>query len=242
MEEIFDSDGFLTDGSGMKESDLVTAGGSLEHYMNFVKVAKEGARVVESVEKRLSDIRNYMIANGERKASEVTATKAKLSKLAAIDESEKKELEDEHGSEEKFKKSCVGIARVPLANIKISPDMENLISPNRVKFIVSSIQKKYDPTLSFFVITPEEDHRSVDLKNVRQVGFFAVQKLHTLAALKELENNGEFSKLISHEDKTVLCYIVKTSEQPGMLQCGNQRSNEISSQFCRKTKPQDLSR
>ena len=114
--------------------------------------------------------------------------------------------------------------------------------PNRVKFIVSSIQKKYDPTLSFFVITPEEDHRSVDLKNVRQVGFFAVQKLHTLAALKELENNGEFSKLISHEDKTVLCYIVKTSEQPGMLQCGNQRSNEISSQFCRKTKPQDLSR
>ena len=48
--------------------------------MNFVKVAKEGAKVVESVEKSLSDIRNYMIANGKRKASEVTATKAKLSK------------------------------------------------------------------------------------------------------------------------------------------------------------------
>ena len=103
------SDGLLTDGSGMKESDLVTAGGSLEHYRNFVKVAK----VVESVEESLSDIRNYMIANGKRKASEVTANKAKLSKLAAIDESEKKELGMNMAWRRNSRRSMLGLLEYP---------------------------------------------------------------------------------------------------------------------------------
>ena len=162
-----------------------------------------------------------------------------MSKQAAVDQSEKKELTDVNGLEIQFKNSYVGLTRVPLSNIKISPDMEGHISPNRVKFVVASIRQKFDPSLSVFVVITEEDKRSIDLKNVGQVKFLAVQKLHTLQAFKELEKSGEFSMLHGHEDKKVLCFVLNTN-RPEMLHYGHQRNNEISSQFCRKTRPQDI--
>ena len=238
-EELHSSDGFLLDGTGVTEAQLVTAGGSLDDYNDFVKVVKENAKEVLSVEKRLEDIRNYFVSNGKRKANGNSAPKAKLSKQAAVDQSEKEELTDVNGLEIQFKNSYVGLTRVPLSNIKISPDMEGHISPNRVKFVVSSIRQKFDPSLSVFVVITEEDKRSIDLKNVGQVKFLAVQKLHTLQAFKELEKSGEFSMLHGHEDKKVLCFVLNTN-RPEMLHYGHQRNNEISSQFCRKTRPQDI--
>ena len=238
-EETHNVNGFRVDGSGVQEPDLVAAGGSLEDFRIFINDAKESATEVASVENSMDDIRKYFATTVKRKANENIAPTAKLSRNAQIEANEKKELEDDSGLEVEYKKSFVGMTRVPLANIKICPGMESLVNQNRVEFVMSSIRKKFDPSLNMLVIITEEQTSSLDLKNAGQTKFFAVQKLHTLQALKNLEKTGEFSKLFGHEDDSVFCFVLNTNK-PEMLLYGNQRSNDISSQFTRKTRPQDL--
>ena len=237
-EELHNKEGFMTDGSGMQERDLVAAGGSLQEFRELAKVAKESAKVVKNVEKGLRDISSYFESTGKRKSKGSSAPKPKISKQAAVDENENKELEDEDGLEVQFQNSYMGLVKVPLANIEISAAMSSLVNPHRVKTIMASIRKWYDPSLNVFVICPEENI-SLDLKNVGKTRFLAVQKLHTLQAFKEMEKAGDFSQLTGHKSKTVLCYVLKTNK-PELVLYGNMRSNEISSQFCRKTRPQDL--
>ena len=193
------------------------------------------------VENSMDDIRKYFATTVKRKANENNAPTAKLSRNAQMEANEKQELEDESGLEVEYKKSFVGMTRVPLANIKICPGMESLVNQNRVEFVMSSIRKKFDPSLNVLVIITAEQNISLDLKNVGQTKFFAVQKLHTLQALNNLEKTGEFSKMFGHEDNSVCCFVLNTNK-PEMLLYGNQRSNDISSQFTRKTRPQDLMR
>ena len=156
-----------------------------------------------------------------------------------MDMDEKKEVEDETGLETSYMNSYVGLFRVKLANIKVSSEMKSIISTNRVETILASIRKWYDPSLSVFVICPENEKDEVTAENVNNVSFIAVQKLHTLLALQELEKTGELSRLPGHKSKTVFCYILNTSN-PTMRNYGNMRSNEISSKFSRHTRAQDL--
>ena len=238
-EETHSSDGFSADDSGVQIVKLIAAGGSLEDYKEFIKSAKESAKVVESLEKGLQDISKFFVSKGKRKSQQNAETKAKMTKLAAIDEHQKKELEDENGLETQYQNNYVGMVKIPLANINVSEEMMNLIDENRVNTVVASIRNWYEPALNVFVVCPEEESDDLDLKNVEKERFLAVQKLHTLIAFKKLDEAGEFSQLKGHQNGAVLCYVLKTNK-PELRLFGNMKSNEISSQFSRKTKPQAL--
>ena len=239
-EEFHTTDGTLLDGTGIQEEDLKTDGGTIEEYRDILIMARESAKAATSVEKGLQDISRFFELKGKkRKAKDGSVGTLRLSKQARIDLDEKKEVEDDTGLEANFKNSYVGLFRVKLANIKVPDDMKSIISANRVQTIMASIRKWYDPSLSVFVICPENEKDVVTHENVNSVSFIAVQKLHTLLALQELEKTGELSKLPGHKSKTVFCYVLNTST-PTMSFYGNMRSNEIASQFGRHTRAQDL--
>ena len=238
QEEFYTTEGCLVDGTGVQEEDLKTEGGTMEEYRDMLRMAKESAKAAISVEKGMQDISRFFELKGKKRKANDNSL-GSLTKQARMDMDEKKELEDEAGLETNYMNSYVGLFRVRLANIKVSDEMKSIINPNRVETILASIRKWYDPSLSVFVICPENEDAVVTADNVNTVSFIAVQKLHTLLALQQLEKTGELSRLPGHKSKTVFCYILNTSN-PSMRNYGNMRSNEISSKFSRHTRAQDL--
>ena len=81
----------------------------------------------------------------------------------------------------------------------------------------------------------------VDLKDVKNAKFVVVQKIHSVIAFKKLDREGKFTKLVSHKNGTIPCYVLRMSST-GLIHYGNQRANDIQHQFSRKTLPQDLIR
>ena len=235
-EEVHSPEGFLIDGSGLTKDDLEKIGGSLEEFSDFVKIALGSAKVV----RKAADIRQFFEPK-KRKQSNSRSTCAKKSKAETIDERERFELTDSDGIEKEYQKSFVGLANIPLENIKISQDLEANINKHRVNRIIESMVNKYDPSISIPVVCPEDGQTVFDLTNVKNQKFVVVQKVHTVAAFKELDKEGKFNKLISHRNRTVPCYVLRISSS-GLIHYGNQRANNIQYEFSRKTVPQDLLR
>ena len=110
------------------------------------------------------------------------------------------------------------------------------INPFRVQFIMNSMRKCYDPSLSILVVCPVD---TKEVKNVQSCKYYVVQKIGCLKAFKELDKTEEFTTLYGHRKGTVLCYILGSNRQD-LMQYGNQRENFITGQFARRTLPQDL--
>ena len=153
----------------------------------------------------------------------------------------KKELEDKDGFEKQYQNSCVGFANIPLANLRISSELEVQVNKQRVNTIMESMDQKYDPSIAIPVVCPEEGQTVIDLNRVKLQKFVVVQKIHTVSAFKEFEKEGKFTKMKSHSNGTVPCYVLRINSA-GLILYGNQRANEIQNKFSRKTLPQDLLR
>ena len=154
---------------------------------------------------------------------------------------EASELSDADGLEKEYQRSYVGMANISLDNISISKDLDVKVNQFRVYRIMSSIKNKYDPSMSVAVVCPEEGQSVKDLKNVQGQKFVVIQKVHTICAFKELDKTDNFAKLPSHENRTVLCFVLRTNSA-GLIHYGNLRASEIENQFGKKTRPQDLLR
>ena len=83
------------------------------------------------------------------------------------------------------------------------------------------------------------DVNNFGLQNLKTSKYIVVQKVQVLKAFQELHKVGEFVHMSGHSKGTVLCYILNTNRQD-LRQYGNVRENFITSQFARKTLPQDL--
>ena len=129
------------------EESIGAAGGSLDHFRQFVIVAKENAMVVESGEKALDEIvtRRKLAGTGGKRAAVAPPQpeNPKLSRVEIIENKEKEALEDEGGLEAEYRGSYVGVAQIPLENISISKEMDVKVMPFRVNFIMSSMRKRY---------------------------------------------------------------------------------------------------
>ena len=79
----------------------------------------------------------------------------------------------------------------------------------------------------------------VDLNNLGDRKFLVVQKVHTVAAFKEMDKTQEFQKLTGHESRMVLAYVIDTNS-PAMVVFSNMRSNDITNQFGRQMCPQNF--
>ena len=233
-------EGFLLDRGDEVESvedEIIQNGGSMVDYLEFIKYALESAVDVAAASKDGQDITRFF--EPKRKSSEPHSKATKKSKAAIIDDNEAEELTDADGLETEFKDNYVGMANVPLENLSISSDLDVKLTMFRVYRIISSMEKKYDPSLTIAVVCPMEGQTVTDLKNVANQRFVVIQKIHTVAAFKEMDKSGGFSKLTSHQNRTVLCFVLRTNSA-GMIQYGNCRANEIQNQFNKKTRPQDL--
>ena len=124
--------------------------------------------------------------------------------------------------------------------LSISISKELNIKPNifRVCSIKESLKFRYDPTQAIIVVAPDDHVEKLDITSKAQ-RYIAVQKLHTLAAFKDLDKDGEFANLTGHHNRKILCYVVNTRSIP-LMRYGNIRANDISSKFARKMYPQDL--
>ena len=238
-EGIHSDEGFLVDVQGQEEI-LVELGGSLEDFSEFVKFALDSAKDIQRVSVAGQDITNFFGPEVGKENS--SAKKSKKTKSERINDLEDAELKDAQGLEKEYQSSFVGIANIPLKNLNISRDLDVKINPFRVQHIIKSMKQKYDPSLSVAVVCPEVGQTVSDLQNLGQLQqFVVVQKIHTIAAFKELDKNNDFCKLTSHQNGTVLCFVLSTNSA-GMIQYGNIRANEIQNQFLKKTRPQDFLR
>jgi hypothetical protein len=234
-DERHDDDGICYDGKGVTLAEVENNGGSLTELRDFIKVAEENATFGDTAQDAFAEVFKSGENEKKRKSDSVGT---KPTKKASIVINERTELEDPDGLEKKFQNSYMGVAWISLDNISVSKELN--IKPNiyRVCKIKESLKFKYDPSQTVVVVAPEEDTERLDLKNLDQK-FIVVQKVHTLAAFKDLDQTGEFEKLTGHSKRKVLCYVVNTRSL-SLLRYGNMRANDISNKFARKTFPQDL--
>ena len=209
----------------------------LNDFKAFIVAATESAKVIT---RETSDIRNYF-GTKRKTSSESGRYEGRKSKASLVNERENVELHDNAGLEKEYQQSFVGLANIPLENINIAADLVSSVNSNRVNLIMKSMLVKYDPSLTIPVVCPEDGQMILDLKNVKNCKFSAIQKIHAITALKKLDTDGKFCNLISHKKRMVPCYVMKMSSS-GLIHYGNMRSNDITYQFSRKTSPQDLIR
>jgi hypothetical protein len=240
-EGLHTEDGFLVEAGddALKICDLEKNGGSMEDFAEFVRFANENAQVVKATSIEGQDISTFF--SKKRKSVESNKT-PKKSKAATIDDMEDKELKDKEGLEKEYSQSFVGLANIPLENISVSGELDVKVNKFRVYSVVQSMRKRYDPSMSVPVVCPADVNTAVDLRNVKNQKFFVVQKIHAVEAWKELQKSGEFKQLPSHQNGTVLCFVLRTSSS-GIIHYGNVRSNDIQNQFSKDTTaPQDMLR
>ena len=239
-EEMYSKNGFLLSDEELSNENLEAVGGANVEYEEFVKFARESALMAASPDECLRELAENRKATRKHKvSSEAVVKPPKLSRSDILNKKEKEELEDENGLEKDYRGCFTGLAHIPLANISVCKEMNVQINPFRVQHIKSSIMKRYDPSLSVLVVCPVDESIVCDMKNVGDAKFYIVQKIQCFKAFQELEESGEFIRLHGHHTGKVLCYVLKSNRRD-IMEYGSLRENYISSQFARKTLPQDL--
>ena len=78
---------------------------------------------------------------------------AKLSRRQYVELCEKRELEDDEGLEKSYQANFCGLGHIPLKNIEIPPQLQNLIdsSAERIEFDCFILYHMYD-TCHFFML------------------------------------------------------------------------------------------
>ena len=238
-ESMHNSYGFAIDGSGISSDDILKAGGSADELQSFIDDVKKSVIVMGNVD----DCNEKMLTakvDGRRKQTDgLIESSKKKSKLMALKDGEKEELEDPSGLEKQYQNAFMGAAYIPIDNIKIAQELENQVNIYRVYDIIESLKVKYDPSQSVLVVIPEDASRALNLKDVASHNFFVVQKIHTFMALQEIDKNGELVKLPGQKSRNLLCYIISTNSS-SLIHYGNNRGNEATLKFVKKTFPQDI--
>ena len=137
-----DNYGFCFEEKGLKVVDLHADGGTLESYIEFIKLASENlysdsSQKENKSNKKSKTMDDYLVKEPVKKRIKVTQK---------VDESHLKELNDAEGLEVGYKKSYVGLARIPLQNLEAHMDLISHVSPETVGRVMKSISERYDPT------------------------------------------------------------------------------------------------
>ena len=233
-DEFHEENGFLSDGTEIQARDFYLAGGSLPEFLEFTEVAKSSAVIVEK--EKENNITNYFKRSGSESGRHKPIKKTRGDLL---DENENKEIEDLEGLEQEYRKSFIGLSSIPLDNVSVAPELKCDINNFKVRSIADSIEKMYDPSFSVLVVCPEDITETVDLKNSSNRKFYCIQKIHTLEAFKSLDKDGKFESLVSHSDRTVVAFVVKTDNSE-VVHYGHIRPDAIESNFLKKFQPQQL--
>ena len=234
------SEGFQLQGYDEVLSSVVKFGGSLADYQNFINLAKREAKVVENASVTAQDITRFFVPKRSLESETSGSVSAKKTKADIIDDLEKQELKDPEGLEKKHQEGIVGLANIPLDNLEVASTLENTVNNIRVNRIILSLKSRYDPSLSIPVVCPKDENASnIDLNNVETTKFLVVQKVHLVKAFQVMHRNNEFTKLSSHCDGTVICFVVKLDTDVAKHHA-NLKGNDIMNRFARPVRPQDL--
>ena len=241
-EGVHDSDGFVIEEKENELALIVKAGGTLEDFRSFVDLVRDFSQDVDSssaIEPSASKTpiasKKKSLGSGDTAGEKVPSKFPRLSDV--VRDNETKELKDKDGLEQAYAHSHTAISHISLSKISIPTEIEDEIDMERVKFIKSSILKKYDPSLAVLVVCPVD--MTIDSNNYDQ-DYYIVQKVHCLKTFKVLEESNQFRGLFGHHDGKVLC-IVLDSNRADLMQYGNVRKHMINSE-CAKSVPmcQDL--
>ena len=101
-----------------------------------------------------------------------------------------------------------------------------------------SISERFDPSLLSVVVRP------VNVKEFNEKGpdgssFLVTQGIHTVTALKELQQEDKIKTMTGIKDGFITVNVVNVEEK-SLVIYGNIRSNSLASMFVCKPKPQDL--
>ena len=216
------------------ESSFLSDNSILKDFKEFYAAALESAKVLN---RPPSDIRTFFVA--KRKNAESSKETKKKPHIEIVDEKEMKEIEDASGLEKRYYKSLFGLVSVPLSNLKIHPGLVKQLDQSRVESIISSMMKRFDPSLNVPVICPTEGSEVTDLSTVSQNEFLVITKIHTVKAFMDLDSKGQFVTLSSHENGTIPCFVANLSSDE-LVHYGNFRNNDVNYQFSKHSAPQDL--
>ena len=208
----------------------------LKDFQEFYDSAIDSAKVLT---RSTDDIRTFF--DSKRKNVTDSNVRRKRFNKEIIDEREKKELMDNNGLEKQYYESLFGLANVPLANLKIHPGLLKQLSQARVESIISSMEKRFDPSLNVPVICPDKGQVVTDLNEVGELEFLVITKIHTVKALMDLDSKGQFMTLASHESGTIPCFVANLQSEE-LVHYGNFRNNDVNYEFSKHSAPQDLLR
>ena len=199
VEETHEENGIRFGDSDATVNSLKSSGGSINDLLDFIGAAKNSAQNVNQ-----PSLKSFF-----KKTTDNSSKNPKKSRMESVDEREKRELAIEGGLEKEYVKSFVGLANIPLDNIEISPDLVETLIANKVLAIKDNMLKRYDPSISIPVVHPLGE--DFDPQKIDEGKYGVVQKIHTVKAFQELDEEGKFASLVSHENKTVPCYVLNIS-------------------------------
>ena len=205
--ELYHELGFRKDGAGINEESLKKAGGSLEEYEKFLKLAlisghdppskkrknpEEGSSKTDEPGR---DRSKSIKLETEAKGSKITdffskqQDKTKMTKLEVVEKNFEEEIEDPLGVEQTFVKGLFGRADVDLDHLSISPKLGIGINTVKVTKLKQSMEARFDPTACVLMVCPEVED-GFDPVNLDQNYYHVIHGCHRLRALKKIDSEG----------------------------------------------------
>ena len=243
--EDFDVKGFLLDGSGLKEKDLVEAGGSIKELESFQKLADEnsfcfgGDTQAEAKDFRLSSLNKRKITDFFQKEADPEKKKNKLTKTERVEANFREEIESEGGLEKSFVKSYATFKSVHIDMLSVSPKLFLELNNVKIKDIADSIESQPDPAQLILTVCPVNIDDFGKPGTLDETEFFVIAGQHRLQALKLLDRQGKLDQVACIKNKKIPCFICKTDSAAG-ANFVNIRSNDISSKYKATANNEDL--
>ena len=200
--------GFRKDGAGLNEESLIKAGGSLEEYEKFIKLALISSHDPPGKKKRKAEpgtsktdeagkdgSKSIKLDPGAKAGSKITdffskqQDKTKMTKMEVVDKNFEEELEDPLGVEQTFVKGLFGRADIDLDQLSISPKLGIGINNVKVSKLKQSMESRFDPTACVLMVCPEEED-GFDPVNLDRNYYQVIHGSHRLRALKRIDSEG----------------------------------------------------
>jgi hypothetical protein len=236
-QDQFDKHGFALDESqGLKEKDIVDAGGSVEEVKVFQKLSEENAFIFGGNSEEGKDFR--LSSLNKRKITDFFDKKLNPKKMTKTERTEtnfKEEMENETGLEKSLVKSYVNFKYVNIDRLGVSPKLFLKLNDAKVRNLVESMETRFEPTQIVLTVCPEDIEKYENSDTTEGLNFLVIVGQHRLEALKALDKLGKLDELTGIRSRKVPCYICRADSAVG-ANYANIRSNDISSKFKSKVK------
>ena len=222
---LHDELGFEIDKYDSQIEEMELKMGNLAEFKSFLNNAVESAMMVD----HRKDVLEQISTKANKTSAEVNY---KRSKQEVIEAEKQEEINDENGMEQIFTNSYIGRAQVSIDRLSISKKVCTPINMYKVLGLAKSISNRCDPSNLVLTVVPK-DEASFDENQLEANDYEVINGRHRLGALLHLDKKNGLASLTGLEDRTVVCYVLKTSCAI-QVNYGQLRGNELQASFVRK--------